>query len=775
MAAALASHRQRVVAARRGPPRAPARSRSRRERHRRGAGRPAVRGRASPPAAPRATTSPSRASSGRAAAPTRAARRVLVSARSSTTPSSTRREWLAEHEGARGRAGCRSTRDGRVRPRRCAPRSPTTPSRSRWSSVMWANNEVGTVNPIRELAAVAHEYGVPLHTDAVQAVGHPAGRLRRVRRRRAHPDRAQARRPVRRGRAAAAAARCALHAAAARRRPGARRALRHARHPGDRRPGRGRRARRRATRRSGPRRSAGLRDDLVGKVLATVPDARAQRRPGHRTIDGGPSRLPGNAHLSFPGCEGDCAAHAARRPRHRVLHRLGVHRGRRPAQPRAARDGRRRGDAPAARCGSPSGTPRPPADVERGRGRDRPGRRAGAAGRAAARRGCASMRVLAAMSGGVDSAVAAARARRRRARRRRRAPGAVARRRRRCAAGSRGCCSREDAGDARRAADVLGIPFYVWDFAARFAADVVDDFVAAYAAGRDPEPVPALQREDQVLGAAGPGARARASTRSCTGHYARLHDGRAAPGGRRRQGPVLRAGRADAPSSCGTRCSRSATRPRPTSAPRPRPRGPARWPTSPTATTSASSPPATPAASWPPGSARGRARSSTRRPGDGAGPPRRRARLHRRAAPRPGARPSGRRRAPALRAGHRAGERHGAGRARRGAGRAVDRRGAGRVERGGGAAGPVDVRGAGAGARRPRAGAAHADGPELAGGAGRAAARRGAGPGGGACTVRTPPGTWCWAAPRSRGRADPLGPRRRVAAYGVAPGSCAAL
>ena len=36
---------------------------------------------------------------------------------------------------------------------------------------MWANNEVGTVQPIRELAAIAHEYGVPFHTDAVQAVG----------------------------------------------------------------------------------------------------------------------------------------------------------------------------------------------------------------------------------------------------------------------------------------------------------------------------------------------------------------------------------------------------------------------------------------------------------------------------------------------------------------------------------------------------------------------------------------------------------------------------
>ena len=38
-------------------------------------------------------------------------------------------------------------------------------------SVMWANNEVGTVEPVRELAEIAHEHGVPFHTDAVQAVG----------------------------------------------------------------------------------------------------------------------------------------------------------------------------------------------------------------------------------------------------------------------------------------------------------------------------------------------------------------------------------------------------------------------------------------------------------------------------------------------------------------------------------------------------------------------------------------------------------------------------
>ncbi len=54
--------------------------------------------------------------------------------------------------------------------------------------------------------------------------------------------------------------------------------------------------------------------------------------------------------------------------------------------------------------------------------------------------------------------------------------------------GARGCCSLEDSHDARRAADVLGIPFYVWDFSDRVAADVVDDFVAEYAAGRTPNP-----------------------------------------------------------------------------------------------------------------------------------------------------------------------------------------------------------------------------------------------------------------------------------------------
>ncbi|MGI8881416.1 MAG: cysteine desulfurase family protein [Jatrophihabitans sp.] len=38
-------------------------------------------------------------------------------------------------------------------------------------TVMWANNEVGTVQPVAELVELAHRYGVPMHTDAVQAVG----------------------------------------------------------------------------------------------------------------------------------------------------------------------------------------------------------------------------------------------------------------------------------------------------------------------------------------------------------------------------------------------------------------------------------------------------------------------------------------------------------------------------------------------------------------------------------------------------------------------------
>lgn len=56
------------------------------------------------------------------------------------------------------------------------PHAPTTSL----VSIMLANNEVGTIEPIRKLAAVAHAHGVPFHTDAVQAVGHIAVDMREL-------------------------------------------------------------------------------------------------------------------------------------------------------------------------------------------------------------------------------------------------------------------------------------------------------------------------------------------------------------------------------------------------------------------------------------------------------------------------------------------------------------------------------------------------------------------------------------------------------------------
>lgn len=97
------------------------------------------------------------------------------------------------------------------------------------------------------------------------------------------------------------------------------------------------------------------------------------------------------------------------------------------------------------------------------------------------------MKVLVAMSGGVDSAVAAARA----VEEGHDVVGvhlALSRMPGTLRTGARGCCTIEDSMDARRVAGQLGIPFYVWDFSERFKADVVDDFVAEYAAGRTPNP-----------------------------------------------------------------------------------------------------------------------------------------------------------------------------------------------------------------------------------------------------------------------------------------------
>ncbi|MBK1786900.1 tRNA 2-thiouridine(34) synthase MnmA [Prauserella cavernicola] len=130
------------------------------------------------------------------------------------------------------------------------------------------------------------------------------------------------------------------------------------------------------------------------------------------------------------------------------------------------------------------------------------------------------MRVLAAMSGGVDSAVAAARAV---------AEGhdvvgvhlALSAKPGTLRTGSRGCCTVEDAHDARRAADILGIPFYVWDFAERFTEEVVETFVGEYAAGRTPNPCVTCN-EKIKFEALLEKAMALGFDAVCTGHYARL-------------------------------------------------------------------------------------------------------------------------------------------------------------------------------------------------------------------------------------------------------------
>ena len=171
------------------------------------------------------------------------------------------------------------------------------PSSAAVVSVMWANNEVGTVQPIAGLAAVAHEFGVPFHTDAVQAaaqlpvnfaaagvdamtvtahkLGGPVGVGALILRKDLAPvpvlHGGGQERDIRSGTLDSPAIRAFAVAAVA---SAERRSLEI-------------------------KRIAALRDDLIRQVLAAVPDAVLNGPPP------GPERLPGNAHFSFPGCEGD--------------------------------------------------------------------------------------------------------------------------------------------------------------------------------------------------------------------------------------------------------------------------------------------------------------------------------------------------------------------------------------------------------------------------------------------------------------------------------------
>lgn len=164
-------------------------------------------------------------------------------------------------------------------------------------SVMWANNEVGTVQSVPELAKVAHEFKVPFHSDAVQAaaqipvhfgdsgadaltvtghkLGGPVGAGALILSKTAAPvpvlHGGGQEREVRSGTLDAPAIRAFAVAAVVS-----------------------------ASRRGAEaQRIAALRDDLIRQVRAAVPDVVLNGPPP------GPDRLPGNAHFSFPGCEGD--------------------------------------------------------------------------------------------------------------------------------------------------------------------------------------------------------------------------------------------------------------------------------------------------------------------------------------------------------------------------------------------------------------------------------------------------------------------------------------
>lgn len=132
------------------------------------------------------------------------------------------------------------------------------------------------------------------------------------------------------------------------------------------------------------------------------------------------------------------------------------------------------------------------------------------------------MRIVAALSGGVDSSVAAARM-----------VDAghdvvgihLALARAQSSGGrSRGCCTIDDARDARRVADSLGIPFYVWDFSAEFAEEVMADFIAEYEDNRTPNPC--LKCNEHIkFRAVLDRALALGFDAVATGHYARITHG----------------------------------------------------------------------------------------------------------------------------------------------------------------------------------------------------------------------------------------------------------
>ncbi|WP_093172667.1 cysteine desulfurase family protein [Sinosporangium album] len=202
--------------------------------------------------------------------------------------------WLGDHQGAKVEL-LPVDEHGRVQPDTLRTAVEKDPDSVALVSVMWANNEVGTVQPVRVLAAVAHDHGIPFHTDSVQAVGQlpvsfaesgvdaltvsghkiggPIGVGALLLARGVDPI------PVLHGGGQERDVRSGTLDAPAI--AGLAAAVRIAAE----------------TRDEHAKKLTELRDDLIERVRRAVPDAR---------LNGDPvNRLPGNAHFSFPGCEGD--------------------------------------------------------------------------------------------------------------------------------------------------------------------------------------------------------------------------------------------------------------------------------------------------------------------------------------------------------------------------------------------------------------------------------------------------------------------------------------
>jgi len=204
--------------------------------------------------------------------------------------------WLSGHEDAEP-VLLDVDDEGMLRPEALRAAIEQHPGQVALASVMWANNEVGSVLPIPRLAEVAHDYGIVFHSDAVQAaaqlpvdftgsrvdaltitghkLGGPIGVGALLLRRGIEPvpvlHGGGQERDVRSGTLDAPAIRAfatAVIISAERREAEA-------------------------------KRLTVLRDDLIRQILDVVPEATLNGPPP------GPDRLPGNAHFSFPGCEGD--------------------------------------------------------------------------------------------------------------------------------------------------------------------------------------------------------------------------------------------------------------------------------------------------------------------------------------------------------------------------------------------------------------------------------------------------------------------------------------